>query len=54
MMVGRRAEKLRNEVCPAYTAEALLDVAALLRFVPEEILPLSQFLARTLGRVDGF
>lgn len=41
--------ELTDEVGTTDAAQALLDVAALLRLIPEEILSLRQFLVLALG-----
>ena len=43
-----------DEIGSADASEALFDVSAFLGFVPEEILPLGQFLVLRLSREDGF
>ena len=45
--------QLRDKVGSADTTETLLDVTALLRFVPEEVLALGELLTLALGREDG-
>ena len=46
--------ELTDEVGTTDAAQALLDVAALLGLIPEEILSLRQFLALTLGTLYRF
>lgn len=46
--------ELADEVGTTDAAQALLDVAALLRLIPEEILSLRQFLALALGTLYRF
>ena len=43
-----------DEISSADAAEALFDVPAFLELIPEEILPLGQFLVLRLSREDGF
>ena len=43
-----------DEVGASDAAEALFDVTALFGLVPEEVLSLSELVARTLGGEDGF
>ena len=52
-MGGRRDVELLDEVWPTNATEALLDVAAFLGLVPEEILPLGEFLLLRLRTEDG-
>ena len=42
-----------DQIRPPDTSQALLDSAALLGLVPEEVLPLGELLALVLGREDG-
>ena len=46
--------QLLDEVWTTNAAQALLDAATLLGFVPEEILALCQFVALCLGTLYGF
>lgn len=46
--------ELTDEVGTTDAAQALLDVAALLRLIPEEILSLRQFLVLALGTLYRF
>ena len=52
-ILGLAAIELGYEVRAPDAVQALLNVAALLGLVPEEILALGEFLARTLGAEDG-